>query len=416
MACSFKRPRVAIVVSHPIQHFCPQYASLAKAKDWDLCVFFGSSAGKEAYFAEGFGQTISWANLYLDEFPHVFLTNEAIQSSAALDAPNLDSELAHFRPDVVIIYGYWQKLQRRAKSWAIANGKKLYFISDTELHGVSSLLRRFAKAAYGRYWTQGVSRVLTVGNANEVYYSQCGISLDRMTRMNFPIDIRVFAEGFTQKTALRQKVRREWGMSDDEIVIGNVAKFESWKRQGDLIEAIARVPATLKLRVVLAGSGPDDLHLRKLAENHAPDRVIFAGFVNPEGLPAYYAGCDIYAHVSSYEPHSLAISEANYMGLPIIVSRACGSYGPNDDLQPGRNGLIYPTGAIDKLASAIQTLAANPDLRSSFGAMSRLYSVSAQSHSHGEFLRNALAADGLFDCSFASHSVNQDEARSCDLL
>lgn len=395
MKSANKRPRVAIVVSHPIQHFCPQYASLAKEEDWDLCVFFGSSAGKVPYFAEGFGQQISWSNLYLDEFKHVFLNDEPLQSTLELDAVNLADELGRFQPDAVVVYGYWQKLQRRAKAWARDHGKKLYFISDTELHGINNPLRRAAKSLYGHYRLRGVDRVLTVGNANEIYYARCGIGLGQMTRMNFPIDIRTYASGFEQREHFRAHLRRSWGIGDDVVVIGNVAKFEPWKRQADLIEAVRLLPESLKAKVVFAGSGPQDTYLKELAHAKANDRVLFAGFTKPENLPAYYAACDIYAHVSTYEPHSLAISEANYMALPIIVSSACGSYGPYDDLQPGVNGLVYPTGSITDLARAISMLSADARLRSQFGSMSRKYSLDAQDRSHGKFMKSALAADGL---------------------
>ena len=41
--------KIAIVVSHPIQHFCPQYVSFAKNKDIELKVFFGSALGHKKY-------------------------------------------------------------------------------------------------------------------------------------------------------------------------------------------------------------------------------------------------------------------------------------------------------------------------------------------------------------------------------
>lgn len=390
-----RKPRVAIVVSHPIQHFCPQYASLAKSTSWDMHVFFGSSAGKDVYFSPGFGQEITWTNLYLDEFAHTFLSPGATLSSPDIDVPNLDGELRGFDPDVVIIYGYWQKLQRRAKHWATVNGRKLYFIADTELHGTAGILRKAARVARGRTRILGVTRVLTVGNANELFYALSGIALDQMTRMNFPIDIRTYAAAYDKKEVRRRASRSAWGLADTDIVVGNVGKFESWKRQADLIRAASLLPAGLPVKILLAGSGPLDADLRALASSLMPQRTVFAGFVHPSELPAFYAACDLYAHVSSYEPHSLAVSEANYMGLPIIVSKACGSYGPTDDVQPGRNGLVYPTASITGLAGAIEHLARDPKTREKFGDASRHYAVQAQALAHGAFLANALVADGF---------------------
>ena len=58
--------RVALIVSHPIQHFCPQYVSFAKNKDVVFKVFFGSALGLKKYYDPNFKKEISWANLKLD--------------------------------------------------------------------------------------------------------------------------------------------------------------------------------------------------------------------------------------------------------------------------------------------------------------------------------------------------------------
>lgn len=60
-------------MSHPIQHFCPMYASWASIEGIDLKVFFGSNLGAVKYVDPNFGKEIVWSNLYLDEFKHEFL-------------------------------------------------------------------------------------------------------------------------------------------------------------------------------------------------------------------------------------------------------------------------------------------------------------------------------------------------------
>ena len=215
--------------------------------------------------------------------------------------------------------------------------------------------------------------------------------------MCFPIDVRSFEAGFTRKNGLRSEGRSRLGLNPHEIVIGNVGKFVPWKRQEDLIYAAARIPADLQVTMLLAGSGPEDEQLRNLASRVAPSRVRFAGFVPPDQLPAFYATCDIYAHVSSFEPHSLSISEAIYMGLPVIVSQSCGSYGTYDDVRSGSNGLVFETGSIVALAAAAERLARGPAIRARFADASRKYAVEAQCRAHGEFLHEALIADGLLE-------------------
>ncbi len=84
--------RIAIVVSHPIQHFCPQYASWAKNSRVILKVLFASALGYKKYIDPNFGQEISWNNLRLNEFDHVFMNGDAvIPSNKDIDAVSLKS-------------------------------------------------------------------------------------------------------------------------------------------------------------------------------------------------------------------------------------------------------------------------------------------------------------------------------------
>src|SRR5450755_1966395 len=123
--------RLAIVVSHPIQHFCPQYASLAAHPSLEIMVFFASALGYKKYMDPDFNREISWGNLHLDEFPHRFLNDEKpLPANKDLDARDLEHELETFRPDILIVYGYFQKFQRRAYRWAKNSKVTLAYISD----------------------------------------------------------------------------------------------------------------------------------------------------------------------------------------------------------------------------------------------------------------------------------------------
>jgi glycosyltransferase involved in cell wall biosynthesis len=390
-----RSPRIAIVVSHPIQHFCPQYASLASDGDWHVKVFFASSAGKTAYSDPGFGREIKWDTLYLDEFEHEFMSNDALPITSELDAPDIGRYLEVYDPQVVIIYGYWQKFQNKAKAWATRKNRLIYYISDVEIAERRGWLSASLKILLNIYHLRGVNRLLTVGDHNEHFYQMCGFGLQKMTRMHFPIDRKRYEEAYGGRVAARQTFREKHKIHDSSLVVGNVGKFVPWKRQKDLIKALREVGGATNIVVALAGSGPDEGVLRRLAEDVDPGRIVFLGFITPEELPGFYAACDIYAHVSSKEPHSLAISEAAFMGLPILLSDGCGSYGTWDDLRPGINGFAYEVGNTGALGRTLKILANNRRILEQFSVASRNYAVEGQSISHGGFLRAALLSDGL---------------------
>jgi glycosyltransferase involved in cell wall biosynthesis len=384
-------PRIALVVSHPIQHFSPQYVSLAAAADWRVKVFFASAMGKKPYHDSNFGQSLAWAGLSLHAFDHLFLSEEALPSSAGLDAPGLNGALADYDPDVVVVYGYWQKVQRRAMTWARAARRRIYYISDSELAHRPGRLKTFAKTLVLRRRLAPVSRFLTVGTWNEAFYRRCGVPPVKMTRMNFPIDVAAYDATLKDRAGLRRSRREALGFGENDFVVSTVGKLVPWKRQVDLVRAVMDAPRESWLKALIIGSGPDEAALKALAGND--ERVRLAGFVPPEELPGLYAASDAYTHLSAYEPHSLAISEATYVGLPVVLSDRCGSYGPNDDVEPGVNGLVYPVSNVVALAAALGRLAADRHLAARFGECSRAYAQAAQARAHGGFLREALAAD-----------------------
>jgi glycosyltransferase involved in cell wall biosynthesis len=91
------------------------------------------------------------------------------------------------------------------------------------------------------------------------------------------------------------------------------------------------------------------------------------------------------------EPHSLSISEAVYMGCPVILSDTCGSYGDSDDVRPGINGYVFQYGNIRELADRIAALK-DAALRIKFGSRSHEQAVRYQQIAHGGVLNKLLKA------------------------
>ena len=123
--------RVAVVMSHPIQHFCPQYTSWARLPGVDLKVFFASTHGLVPYQDKGFGRVVQWDGIKLD-FPHELLSGaEGKAIGNAIDSTDLAERLSTFLPDVVVVYGYSEALQRRALCCAKSLSVPVLMFSET---------------------------------------------------------------------------------------------------------------------------------------------------------------------------------------------------------------------------------------------------------------------------------------------
>jgi glycosyltransferase involved in cell wall biosynthesis len=384
--------KIAIVISHPVQHFCPMYASWAKINGISLKVFFASNLGSAKYFDTNFKKEISWSNLYLDEFNHEFLNGDkTLLSIPELDAENLDAKLNEFQPQLLVHYGYFHKIAKRARHWAILNKVKIAYISDAEHKQARPLWKEIVKIPYLFFYFKKVDFFFTVGDANEAYYKFYGVPQCKLHRMMFSIDIKSYDVAFSNKEELKKQFRSKFNIGTNEIALAVVGKLVSWKSQDDLIKLLYKLEKEVpqkKFHLFIVGSGEMEASWKTLAKNLVHNKAYFLGFVNPTSLPEIYAATDVYIHPAKVEPHSLSISEAIYMGCPIIVANTSGSWGNNDDVQHNKNGYIYAHGNIEELQQCL--LKTIHDKLPEFSSFSITISRKFQQLSHGKMLQQIL--------------------------
>ncbi len=381
---SDKKLRFAIVSSHPIQYWCPQYVSFAKIPGLEVKLFFASAMGYKSYLDKNFGQEIVWNNLRLDEFDHMFLNGDAVlPSTAQLDAPNLEEELELFKPDVVLNYGYYHKVQKRLYNWASSKKVPIVYMTDAENRQKRKLWKSILKYFYLSWRFRKISYFFTIGDENESYYKTYGADPKKFIRMHHPIDIDFYKNAYEDRVTLRKDIRDRYDIPERDFVMSVVGKLVHWKNQSHLIDLLYDLESKgRKAHVIMLGSGAMMDELKEKAKGLKQSRVHFAGFVDPLQLPSFYAASDLYAHPASIEPHSLAISEAVYMGCPAIISDRCGSYGPDDDVQDGKNGYVYEFGNIAQLSQQVIKLMDDEVLRHNFSEYSHQIAVKFQERSH----------------------------------
>ncbi len=376
------KKKLAIVLSHPIQHFCPLYVNWAKSEQWEICVFFGSINGAKPYYDPDFKRMVTWEGLGLDQFQHVFLNGDKdLPITTELDSPALFEALDQYAPDAILTYGYWQKLQRRAREWGKKRGLPVLFFSDAELRHKRSFLKEMVKKVVVARYLKTADWFLTTGNANEEYYLKYGVPARKFVRSSYPIDYNGYETAFADREKLRREARAQFGIADDETMVSVVGKLVDWKRQSDLVKAVGAI-SDKKVVAVLIGSGERENAFKAVAAQMPNNRAVFTGFIEAHQLPGLYAATDIYVHTSEIEPHSVAVSEAIFSGCPVVISHTCGSYGTDDDVQIGRNGFVYPCGDTDALAANIRRLALDPVLLKKMSETSRAIGHRNQHNAH----------------------------------
>jgi glycosyltransferase involved in cell wall biosynthesis len=213
---------------------------------------------------------------------------------------------------------------------------------------------------------------LTVGDENERYFQHYGVAKDRFHRVPFSIDSAFYDQVLANQAEVRRALRQRLGLSAETVAILTVGKMIPRKEHGSLIRAFAEAikPGNRSAVLLIAGDGPLRSQLESLAKPLG-SAVRLLGFIGVEQLPEYYSAADIYVHPSSHDPHPLAISEALYCGLPVVVSDRVGSAGPTDDVQVGRNGWVYPNGDEARLTQILTNLMDHPEVRAQSTVHSR---------------------------------------------
>jgi rhamnosyl/mannosyltransferase len=134
-----------------------------------------------------------------------------------------------------------------------------------------------------------------------------------------------------------------------------------------LIEAANQVDCT----IVIAGSGPEEVKLKALAQSRRADNVIFAGQVTEDEKRDLFAGCALFAlpsHVRS-EAFGMVLVEAAMFGKPMVTCEiGTGTSFVNVD---GETGFVVPPESPNDLANAIKRLIGNDELAMYMGKAAR---------------------------------------------
>jgi len=364
--------RLAIVVTHPIQHFVPFYRALAADPDIELHVLFGAPIGVQSYFDEEMKTQITWSMDMLGGYSHEFLGEvpEGGQPSVRQpSAPAIADRLAAFRPDVVLVYGHMQANVFRAIWWCRRHKVPLMTIGDSELLRTRTTVTKALKEVVVRAIFRRYAAFLSVGDRNAEFYGYYGAPADRIFRSPFTIDEATYRAASANRAALRAETRAQYDIPDDAIVALFVGKLSPRKRPGDLIDALAQTNGR-KVTALFAGNGELMDELRAQAEAKGVD-ARFAGFVNVDKLPGLYAAADMLVHPSQHDPHPLICSEGACIGLPLVLSDRIGAVGPTDVAREGENTVVFPCADISALATAIDALAGDDARRAAMSDRSR---------------------------------------------
>jgi glycosyltransferase involved in cell wall biosynthesis len=140
----------------------------------------------------------------------------------------------------------------------------------------------------------------------------------------------------------------------DELRLITVGRLSVTKRIEMLIDAVELlIKQGYKVRFSIIGGGAAEESLRRLImEKNLASFIELTGRVEPENMPDFYQGSDIYISATMQEGMSNAMLEAIASGLPVITTRCEGAEELIVD-----NGIIVEQLGAEPMAEAIKALA-----------------------------------------------------------
>jgi glycosyltransferase involved in cell wall biosynthesis len=345
--------RVTVVSPEPTPYRSPLFDRIGREPGIELTVIYAARSVASR----------TWSVVPRHE--HVFLRGLRVPGARRLlrhdypVTPGIARALRRSRPDMLVVSGWSSYASQAAIAWARARRVPYLLLVESHDLGPRASWRRRVKRAVVPNLLRHAASVLVVGSAARESVVASGVSPERVRIFANTIDVPVWSD----RARRLQSEERD----DDEVVVLSAARLVPEKGLDLLVRAVAR-SGDERLRLVLAGAGPEAERLARLAEElHV--RLRIDGDLAEDELARAYAGADVFALLSRHEPWGVVVNEAAASGLPLVLSDTVGA--AHDLLRDGENGYLVAAGDVEKTAAALKRLAADPDLRRRLGERSR---------------------------------------------
>lgn len=283
-----------------------------------------------------------------------------------------------FKPDIVHTHSAKAGVLGRAAAWRLGVPAIVHGVHGAPFYPYQNpIVRRFYKACE-RWAGRRCHAFVSVADAMTDLMVEAGVAArERFTTIYSGME----TEPFLRAGEHRGRVRRELGYSDEQIVVGKIARLFHLKGHEDVIAAAERLAASHPtVRFLFVGDGILKEELQdKIAAAGLADRFHFTGLVPPERIPELIGAMDVVVHTSLREGLARVLPQALIAGKPVV------SYdidGAREVVVSGQTGYLLPPRDADGLVRALDELIDDPALRDRLGNEGRRRFAEVFRHEH----------------------------------
>jgi glycosyltransferase involved in cell wall biosynthesis len=353
--------RVVAVLPEPTPYRTPLFDLLAARPELDFHAVYAADAIAGNRWSIEVGH------------PHTILRGVRVPGAAAVlrhdypVTPGVFRALRRLKPQCLVVTGWSTFTSQAAMVWAAARGVPVVLQVESHDAGPRSGWRKAVKGAVVPRIVRRASGVLVTGTLARESMLARGARPETIGVFANTTDVERFALEAGRRRERRVELRSQFGLGEADVAVLSVARLAREKGVDTLLHAAA-LAGSSNLRVVLAGAGPEQTSLERLAVKLGV-RTSFRGPVDRDALLDLYVACDAFALLSRHEPWAVVVNEAAACGLPLLLSDRVGA--ARDLLRTGTNGIVVPADDAGAAATALRSLIDDPDFRVRAGAASQ---------------------------------------------
>lgn len=275
--------------------------------------------------------------------------------------------IREFAPQVVHTHSAKAGLLGRDVAWSEGIPAVVHSVHGAPFHSFQSPWARWFFQRCERWAARRCHRMISVADAMTDLMVDAGVApREKFTTIYSGMDV----EPFLHADRFRSEVRQRYGISEDQVVVGKIARLFHLKGHADLIAAASQVACRHpQVRFLLVGDGILRQSLRRQIETLGlSEQFIFTGLVPPDQVASLIGAMDVLVHTSYREGLARALPQALIAGRPVV------SYdidGAREVAIPGETGFLVPPGDTRTLAESISALVQDDALRRRLGGAGR---------------------------------------------
>lgn len=275
--------------------------------------------------------------------------------------------ISEFKPDVVHTHSAKAGILGRAAAWNLGVPAIVHTVHGAPFHEYQPHFARKLFQLAEKWAAKRCHHIISVADAMTQRMVNANVAKEeKFSTIYSGMDV----EPFLTSGSFRSRIRADFGISDEHVVIGKIARLFHLKGHEDMIRSAKRVVSKYpNVRFLFVGDGllRDQLD-RQIKDLGLEEYFCFTGLVDPSEVPKLIAAMDVLAHASYREGLARALPQALISGVPAI------SYdidGAREVVLDEITGLLVPAGDIERLSDAIEKLVEDASYRQTLGAEGR---------------------------------------------